>query len=128
MSHMNPSDGLDYIGILASGPSGAALARRKAARATDGVTFHGDAGARPRNVGTDRPEQIAYRQTLPFGSVCVPAPTNGEEGAAWSREAEEEARRRGWHTSRYPAWGPPGHVGLVPSPLTFDCWWPGEVS
>lgn len=111
-----PADGLDNLGILASGPAFYAAAHIR--RAREHATFYGDPTVRPRSVGTETRAQIEYMAARPFGAMLICGPADSR----WSQEAEAEARRRGWMTSRWPQ-----HDG-TPHPTAFDVWWPLDTT
>jgi hypothetical protein len=107
-----PAEGLDNLGILATGP--AKYAARHVQPSQEIATFDGDPGLRPRSLGNETQAQIEYMATRPIGAMLICGPADPR----WSQEAEAEARRRGWMTSRWPR-----HDG-TPHPTAFDLWWP----
>lgn len=107
---LTPTDGLDNLGILATGPG--AVAAEHIRRLREIATFHGDPTVRPRSLGNETAEQIEYAAARPIGAMLICA-----ADPQWSAECEAEARRRGWVTSRWPTWDG------TPHPTAFDVWW-----
>ena len=106
-----PAEGLDNLGILATGPS--AYAALYLSRQRDPPTFHGDPTVAPRRLGNETEAQLEYMAARLPGAMLICGPD-----ATWSQECEAEARRRGWVTSRWPMWDGTPHA------TAFDVWWP----
>jgi len=111
-----PADALNRHGIVAGAP----LAPQR----VEVALFSGTEDMRTCYPFGASEEMRAYDQALPYGAQPIPAPSRHQdlrtpttiaEQEAWSSEAEAEARRRGWQTSRRPD-------GL--RSVCFDCWLP----
>lgn len=121
-SIISPADGLDRLDITADGRPAVQSQRLD-------VTLVARNGVNPAAMYLFQPtpEMVAFDQSLPYGTKHIPSPsrrqdmstvTTDEERAAWSREAEAEARRRGWMTARRPTWDGTEEADC------FSCWRP----
>ena len=118
-----PAEALDRIGIT--------LGQSVVSRAAPSAVLRCAPGVNPSTMYFGQPtaEMLDYDQRLPAGSRAIPAPrrhqdlrtpTTDTERARWSAEAEIEAQRRGWVTSRRPT------RDGQPDLFNFDCWRPLE--
>jgi len=116
-----PAEALDRIGITKGQPVCSRAEPNEVLRCAPGVNPNA------MYFGQPTAEMLAYDQQLPVGSRAIPAPrrhqdlrtpTTDTERARWSAEAEAEAQRRGWVTSRRPT------RDGQPDLFNFDCWLP----